>query len=310
MTLPLEISADDRVFVLTGAGISAESGLATFRDSDGLWAGHAIEDVCTPEAWDRNAELVWQFYSARREAAALAVPNAAHIALAEFEGRLGDRFFLCTQNVDDLHEKAGSGLASGRLVHMHGELFVSRCSEECGAAPVVDDALYASLGDVAKCGCGALLRPHIVWFGETPMEMDRIAEEIRRSTVMLVVGTSGSVYPAANFVRLAKGAGARTVYVGVEAPLNASAFSQVVLGKAGVVLPELLADCKELQEAYRYRCLRQRACRYNISHPGDKNRDVGRVGHPEKQILRFAQDDKSALMTTLLKNGSDSVVRR
>ena len=241
MSSPLEIGADNKVFVLTGAGISAESGLSTFRDSDGLWAGHAIEDVCTPEAWERNAELVWQFYSARREAAVLAEPNAAHVALAEFEGRLGDRFFLCTQNVDDLHEKAGSR----RLVHMHGELFVSRCSEDCGAEPVVDDALYGSLEDVAKCACGALLRPHIVWFGETPMEMDRIAEEIRRSTVMLVVGTSGSVYPAANFVRLARAAGARTVYVGVEAPLNASAFSQVVLGKAGVVLPELLKPRSE-----------------------------------------------------------------
>jgi NAD-dependent deacetylase len=232
----LELGAEDRVFVLTGAGISAESGLATFRDSDGLWAGHAIEDVCTPDAWDRNAELVWQFYSARREAAAKAQPNAAHIALAEFEGRLGDRFFLCTQNVDDLHEKAGSR----RLKHMHGELFVSRCSEECGASPVVDDALYPTLDAVGHCVCGALLRPHIVWFGETPLELDRIGDEIRRATVMLVVGTSGSVYPAANFVRLARAAGARTVYVGPEAPLNASAFTQVVLGKAGAVLPELL----------------------------------------------------------------------
>jgi NAD-dependent deacetylase len=236
MTTPLELTAEDRVFVLTGAGISAESGLATFRDSDGLWAGHAIEDVCTPEAWERNAELVWQFYSARREAAAKALPNAAHVALAEFEGRLGDRFFLCTQNVDDLHEKAGSR----RLTHMHGELFVSRCSEECGALPVVDDALYPTLDSVGHCGCGAQLRPHIVFFGETPLELDRIGEEIRRATVMLVVGTSGSVYPAANFVRLAKAAGARTVYVGLEAPLNASAFTQVVLGKAGMVLPELL----------------------------------------------------------------------
>jgi NAD-dependent deacetylase len=237
MTLPLELSPEDRVFVLTGAGISAESGLATFRDSDGLWAGHAIEDVCTPEAWERNPELVWQFYSARREAAAKALPNAAHIGLAEIEGRLGDRFFLCTQNVDDLHEKAGSR----RLTHMHGELFVSRCSAECGAAPVVDDAHYTTLEEVGKCACGALLRPHIVWFGETPLELDRIGDEIRRASVMLVVGTSGSVYPAANFVRFARAAGARTVYVGPEAPLNASAFTQVVLGKAGVVLPELLA---------------------------------------------------------------------
>jgi NAD-dependent deacetylase len=241
VTETCKISDQDRIFVLTGAGISAESGLATFRDSDGLWAGHAIEDVCTPEAWDRNPELVWQFYSARRQAAANAQPNPAHLALANLESRLlgspiKDRFFLCTQNVDDLHEKAGSR----RLVHMHGELFVSRCSAECGRPPVVDDALYASLAEVARCECGAPLRPHIVWFGETPMEMDRIGEEIRQSTIMLVVGTSGSVYPAANFVRLARQAGARTVYVGPEPPLNASAFTQVVLGKAGAVLPTLL----------------------------------------------------------------------
>jgi len=242
VTAPLQLSGEDRIFVLTGAGISAESGLATFRDSDGLWAGHAIEDVCTPEAWARNPELVWQFYSARREAAAKAQPNGAHLALADLESRLlesriEDRFFLCTQNVDNLHEKAGSR----RLVHMHGELFVSRCSAGCGRPPVVDDAVYATLADVARCQCGALLRPHIVWFGETPMDMDRLGEEIRKATVMLVVGTSGSVYPAANFVRWARQAGARTIYVGPEAPLNASAFTQVVIGKAGSVLPSLLA---------------------------------------------------------------------
>jgi NAD-dependent deacetylase len=233
---PLQITAEDRVFVLTGAGISAESGLATFRDSDGLWAGHAIEDVCTPEAWDNNPELVWQFYSARREAAAKAQPNPAHHALATLEDSLNDRFFLCTQNVDNLHERAGSR----RVVHMHGELFVSRCSAECGCPPLSDQALYPTLASVARCACGAHLRPDIVWFGETPLEMDRIGEEIRQATLMLVVGTSGSVYPAANFVRWARQAGARTVYVGPEAPLNAAAFTQVVTGKAGEVLPGLL----------------------------------------------------------------------
>jgi len=233
----IEIMGGDRVFVLTGAGISAESGLATFRDSDGLWAGHAIEDVCRPEAWDRNPELVWQFYSARREAAAKAIPNPAHLALADLEAKLGDRFFLCTQNVDNLHEKAGSR----NIVHMHGELFVSRCSAECGRKPQADDALYETLASVARCACGARMRPHIVWFGETPLQMDRIGDEIGRSTVMLVVGTSGSVYPAANFVHWARQAGARTVYVGPEAPLNASAFTQVVTGKAGEVLPGLLS---------------------------------------------------------------------
>jgi NAD-dependent deacetylase len=233
----IQIGADDRVFVLTGAGISAESGLPTFRASDGLWAGHRIEDVCTPEAWENNPELVWQFYSARREAAEKALPNRAHVALAELEAKLGERYFLCTQNVDDLHEKAGSQ----RLVHMHGDLFTSRCSEECGRLPHADRALYPTLDSVARCDCGALLRPHIVWFGETPLEMDRISDEIRRATLMLVVGTSGSVYPAANFVHWARQAGARTVYVGPEEPLNASAFTHVVTGKAGEVLPGLLS---------------------------------------------------------------------
>jgi NAD-dependent deacetylase len=236
----LEIGAEDRVFVLTGAGVSAESGLATFRASDGLWEGHRVEDVCTPEAWDRNPGMVWAFYSARREAAEKAVPNAGHRALAELEKRLGDRFFLCTQNVDNLHERAGS--TPGRLVHMHGELFVSRCADECGRPPVEDHRLYPDFASIGLCACGALLRPHIVWFGETPLEMDRIYAEIDRATVMLVVGTSGAVYPAANFVEWARRKGARTVYVGPEAPLNASQFSEVVLGKAGETLPALLGE--------------------------------------------------------------------
>jgi NAD-dependent deacetylase len=234
---PIHISSEDRVFVLTGAGISAESGLPTFRASDGLWAGHRIEDVCTPEAWDNNPELVWQFYSARREAAMQAMPNPAHTALAELESELGERYLLCTQNVDNLHEKAGSK----RLIHMHGDLFTSRCSAECGRAAHADEALYPTLASIARCPCGAMLRPHIVWFGEMPLEMDRITDEIRQATLMLVVGTSGSVYPAANFVRWARQAGARTVYVGPEAPLNASAFTHVVTGKAGEVLPGLLS---------------------------------------------------------------------
>ena len=231
----IEIAKTDRVFVLTGAGISAESGLPTFRASDGLWAGNRIEDVCTPEAWERNPELVWKFYSARREQGALARPNPAHVALAELEARLGNRFFLCTQNVDDLHERAGSV----RLLHMHGELNKARCERECGRAPVDDRTIYESLAEVGRCACGGRLRPHIVFFGEIPLEMDRIQEEIVKATVMVVVGTSGSVYPAANFVHWARQNGARTVYIGPEAPLNATAFTQVVEGKAGAALPGL-----------------------------------------------------------------------
>ena len=231
----ISVSAEDRVFVLTGAGISAESGLPTFRASDGLWAGHRIEDVCTPEAWERNPGLVWEFYSQRREQGAKAEPNPAHRALAELEKQLGDRFFLCTQNVDDLHERAGSV----RLVHMHGELAKARCKNECGRPPVEDHAIYRSLNEVGRCACGGLLRPHIVFFGEIPLEMDRIQKEIARASLMVVVGTSGSVYPAANFVHWAKQGGARTVYVGPEHPLNASAFTHVVEGNAGEVMPGL-----------------------------------------------------------------------
>jgi NAD-dependent deacetylase len=234
----LVISDRDRVFVLTGAGISAESGLPTFRASDGLWEGHRIDDVCTPEALARNPALVWEFYSMRRAAAKQAQPNPAHRALADLEAHLGDSFFLCTQNVDDLHERAGSR----RLVHMHGELAKSRCEEGCGRLPIEDQAVYRSLDDVPRCECGALLRPHIVFFGEMPLELDRIQKEIQRATVMLVVGTSGSVYPAANFVHWARMAGARTVYVGPDRPLNATAFTQIVEGAAGEVLPSLLAS--------------------------------------------------------------------
>ena len=233
----ISISPADHVFVLTGAGVSAESGLPTFRASDGLWAGHRIEDVCTPEALDRNPWLVWKFYSERRESCRAAQPNPAHAALAELEKRLGDRFFLCTQNVDDLHERAGSV----RLIHMHGELAKSRCEDECGRPPVEDRTIYAALTDVPSCACGGRLRPHIVFFGEIPLEMERIQDEISNCTVMIVIGTSGSVYPAANFVHWAGQAGARTVYIGPEHPLNASAFTHVVEGKAGQVMPGLFA---------------------------------------------------------------------
>lgn len=231
----ISISAKDRIFVLTGAGISAESGLPTFRAEDGLWAGHRVEDVCTPDAWRKNPGLVWEFYSARRAAGAKAEPNPAHFALAELEAKLGDRYFLCTQNVDDLHERAGSK----RLLHMHGELSKARCEDECGRPPVEDRTIYRNLDEVGRCACGGRMRPHIVFFGEIPLEMEQIQEEIEKSTLMVVVGTSGSVYPAANFVHWARQGGARTVYLGPEAPLNASAFTHVVKGKAGEALPGL-----------------------------------------------------------------------
>ena len=153
-----------------------------------------------------------------RKSSAQSRPLRARQLEASFAGR----FFLCTQNVDDLHERAGSR----KLVHMHGELAKSRCERECGRPPVEDRAIYASLDEVGRCPCGGRLRPHIVFFGEIPLEMPRIEREIGNSTLMLVIGTSGSVYPAANFVHWARQAGARTVYIGPEPPLNASAFTQ------------------------------------------------------------------------------------
>jgi NAD-dependent deacetylase len=237
-SVPIEIGESDRVFVLTGAGISAESGLRTFRDSNGLWAGHAVETVATPEGWDANPELVWQFYSSRRREAQASQPNPAHLALAELERKIGDRLFICTQNVDDLHERAGSK----NLVHMHGELFKSRCEAECGATVIEDSHSYNSAEEIPICACGSKLRPHIVWFGEIPMEMERIQRELDRCSILLVVGTSGAVHPAASFVHWAKmrhGTPARTYYVGPEEPLNASAFTRIILGKAGEVLAGL-----------------------------------------------------------------------
>jgi NAD-dependent deacetylase len=227
------LTRHDRLFVLTGAGISAESGLATFRGSGGLWNGYRVDQVATPEAWHADRELVWRFYSMRRRDALAAQPNAAHLALANIERKLGDHFYLCTQNVDDLHERAGSR----RIHHMHGTLFQSRCVR-CNV-PFPDQALYETA--LPSCAdCGAPIRPHIVWFGEVPLDMEDIYRELDRATHLLVVGTSGSVYPAAGFVHVANQRGIRTVYVGPEEPLNAGAFDEIVQGAATEVLPSLL----------------------------------------------------------------------
>jgi len=235
MSAQIEIGPEDRLFVLTGAGVSAESGLPTFRDNDGLWNGYRIEEVATPEAWSEDAARVWRFYSMRRKDAVEAQPNPAHLALARLEEQLGDRFYLCTQNVDNLHERAGSK----RVMHMHGELFRSRCERDCGRGDFADEGIYETAGQIPRCACGGRIRPHIVWFGEVPLAMDEILAELDRCTVLLVAGSSGTVHPAASFVQWARRRGVRTVYVGPEHPLNADRFSEIVLGKAGEALPEL-----------------------------------------------------------------------
>ncbi|MEZ4365203.1 MAG: Sir2 family NAD-dependent protein deacetylase [Kofleriaceae bacterium] len=237
----LELGPADRVFVLTGAGVSAESGIATFRDANGLWEQHRIEDVASPEGFAASPSTVWRFYAARRAQAQTVAPNPAHHALAALERRLGERYFLCTQNVDGLHEAAGST----RLVHMHGELARTRCADPaCARPPFVDDRV--EFAELPRCACGALQRPHIVWFGEVPFELERIGREIEASDVFLAIGTSGAVYPAAGLVRVIgrrrrAGARCRAIYVGLERPDNAADFDEVHLGPAGTVVPMLLA---------------------------------------------------------------------
>jgi len=234
---PLRLSPGARVFVLTGAGISAESGIRTFRDANGLWEQYRFEDVASPEGWTADPALVWRFYAQRRAQAATCEPNPAHKALAAIERALGDRLFLCTQNVDDLHEKGGSI----RLVHMHGELYKSRC-ERCDRPPFEDREAH---GSIPACACGARVRPHIVWFGEVPFEMDRITRELDACDVFVTVGSSGAVYPAAGFVSAVRARARReglrltSVYVGPEEPDNATMFDECRLGKASEAVPRL-----------------------------------------------------------------------
>ncbi len=232
------LSPQQRVFVLTGAGISAESGLPTFRDAGGIWRGHRAQDVATPEAFRADPAMVWQFYSERRKRHSTVMANPAHFALAALERALGDRFFLCTQNVDSLHEQAGSQ----RIIHMHGRLMQTRCSREgCRTKPFDDDRMYMSYVEIPNCPeCGSIMRPHVCWFGETPYSMDRIFEQLRVCNVLLTVGTSGVVEPAASFVRMARVNRANAIYVGPEEPANRGFFDEVVLGKAGEVLPGLV----------------------------------------------------------------------
>jgi len=226
-----------RVVVLTGAGVSADSGVATFRGAGGLWEGRRIEDVATPQAWRRDPMLVWRFYQLRRAALRGVEPNAGHRALVELEQRLaaaGAGFTLVTQNVDDLHERAGSR----NLLHMHGELAVLRC-EACGAR--VRDVERVEPDSFLACGCGhARLRPDVVWFGEMPYHLDAIETALVDCTHFLAVGTSGVVYPAAGFLQLAREQGARTWVQALEPPDNAHVADEFVPGRAAEVLPALL----------------------------------------------------------------------
>jgi NAD-dependent deacetylase len=232
----LAISPTDRIFILTGAGVSAESGIPTFRGVGGLWRNYRIEDVASPDAWQRDPRMVWEFYSVRRKVASAAKPNPAHFALAKLERDLGERLFLCTQNVDNLHEQGGSR----RVIHMHGELFKSRC-DTCDRPPFDDANLYEPPAEIPRCPCGGQIRPHICWFGEVPFGLDQIYAALDDCTIFMAIGTSGVVEPAASFVAYVRGQ-AQTIYVGPEPPANASSFSECHLGDAGEVLPRLFGQ--------------------------------------------------------------------
>jgi len=226
-----------RVVVLTGAGISAESGIRTFRGADGLWEGHRIEDVASPEGFMRDPVTVYRFYNERRRQLVSPdiAPNAAHAALARLEENLGDDFLLVTQNIDDLHKRAGSR----RVLPMHGELRKTRC-DACHEVPDFDgDFDHATL--CPACGCAGKLRPHVVWFGEMPLYMDEIYQALMNCDVFAAIGTSGHVYPAAGFVELAARAGAQTVEINLERSAVHSAFDEALYGPATETVPVWVA---------------------------------------------------------------------
>ncbi|CDL82030.1 Sir2 family NAD+-dependent deacetylase [Xenorhabdus szentirmaii] len=222
------------VVVLTGAGISAESGIRTFRASDGLWEEHLVEDVATPEGFQRDPDMVQAFYNARREQLQQLdiKPNAAHDALAELEQRLGDNFLLVTQNIDNLHERAGSQ----RVLHMHGELLKVRC---CQSGQVIEWKTELTTED--RCHCcqfPSQLRPHVVWFGEMPLGMEQIYTALSKADIFIAIGTSGHVYPAAGFVHEAKLSGAHTVELNLEPSQVESLFDEKHYGHASKVVAQ------------------------------------------------------------------------
>jgi NAD-dependent deacetylase len=223
------------IVVLTGAGISAESGIDTFRDAGGLWEQHKVEDVATPEGFARDPDLVLGFYDMRREALAKARPNAAHRALARLEAEFSGELLIVTQNVDDLHERGAEGFGRAKnVLHMHGELKSALCNA-CGVRSPWDQAM-SNRPPCPVCAAPSL-RPDVVWFGEMPYQMERIYAAIRECDLFVSVGTSGAVYPAAGFVRDAKDCGARTLELNLERSEGSGWFDESRLGKASELVP-------------------------------------------------------------------------
>ncbi|RQW63585.1 Sir2 family NAD+-dependent deacetylase [Vibrio viridaestus] len=232
-----------KIVVLTGAGISAESGIQTFRSQDGLWENHRIEDVATPEGYHRNPDLVQDFYNARRKQllSPTIKPNSAHFALGKLESESDAKVIIVTQNIDNLHERGGSK----NIIHMHGELLKARCTQS--------GQVFEQLGDLNEgdlCHCCQIpsqLRPDIVWFGEMPIGMGDIYHALEKADLFISIGTSGVVYPAAGFVHDAKLHGAHTIEVNLEPSATESEFDEKRYGKASIEVPKLVEEILALE---------------------------------------------------------------
>ncbi|MDT0593354.1 Sir2 family NAD+-dependent deacetylase [Glaciecola petra] len=227
-----------KIVVLTGAGISAESGIKTFRDNNGLWENHSVEEVATPEGFAANPGLVYRFYNERRQQllSPSIKPNEAHNALAKLEQGLGNNVVVVTQNVDNLHERAGNK----NVIHMHGELLSVKC-------PQSNKSIYTESNTDATMLCECCktpnsLRPDIVWFGEVPYHMDRIEQHLYQADIFVSIGTSGNVYPAAGFVSFANSCGAHTVELNLEPSETESQFEEKIHGPASVIVPQFVED--------------------------------------------------------------------
>jgi NAD-dependent deacetylase len=224
------------IVILTGAGVSAESGVATFRGPDGLWEGHRVEDVATPEAFVRDPDLVQKFYDERRARLQTVHPNAAHQALARLDAKWPGDLLLVTQNVDDLHDRAGSK----RLLHMHGELNSAWCLACDARTPF--DGVMAEGPACPHCHQSGCLRPDIVWFGEMPYQMERIEQALSVCDLFVSIGTSGAVYPAAGFVQTARHYGARTLEMNLDPSEGSFHFHESRMGRAGALVPDWVEE--------------------------------------------------------------------
>lgn len=238
-----QMAAINNIVILTGAGISAESGIATFRGPDGLWEGQRVEDVATPEAFARDPLLVQGFYDQRRAALKTVQPNAAHHALARLDAQWPGELLLVTQNVDDLHERATADLdfdREARLLQMHGALGSAWCLACDGRTPWHGD--LADGPACPHCGAKGYLRPDIVWFGEIPYEMERIEAALAQCDLFVSIGTSGAVYPAAGFVQTARAIGAMTLELNLDASDGSAMFHKSRRGHASKLVPQWVTE--------------------------------------------------------------------